>query len=471
VCLALFRDLVGWGACLTQPFPSAVVADLAAHGFRIAERVASTNGLVSLDDVPTGELQLLGWLSATQCWGLLGDAPLLEDYARCLFGADEGEAATLAQRVLSSRVRGPTGGPLWRFLGRYPHSGQWLDWSLAPGLEQELLAALLKEGGRTPGWRLSELLPRRSRADVARARASLVRRLVLFHDLDPDTLELTVGVLATVRLSRVARGRPPQLALSKTPSCVFLSAVWLRDALALLEELTAGPASLTSTAGLPPEELERLSRILEPIPEWVAEAAGLEPQLRVLAAYGLLVCGGFLSLREQAYPSPLGEELRRMDLGVALERLLPPLGKGAWIEHSFAGGLHPLVAEGIDGGPEAVAGALGGAFDSLVAGRYYSVSAFARHVSFGRHAPLRAILRPGAVGSLLPFEHVCELASRTLIEDVVLGYLVASGGASVARLSFGLAFALNRVGRWQLGLDPEFPADWAPTAVKRERAA
>jgi hypothetical protein len=470
-CLALVRERARVRAPLVVEIDPEVRAELEREGFAGPSR--SDARWLSVADVPDEALRFLSWVAVIESLALLSDTPLVREHVHALFERED-DASAFAGGVLARAGRRPSpeAGP-WGLLETGPFSPRWISWA-APetaqtAAEASLLALVRAAGGRMPVSALGALA---AEAGIEDARAHLERRIVLVHDLERETLEIEVGFLASVRLgSDPRRVRPGLVSLTAPPEARFESYLLHDDALVVLAAASrpdGGCECGDAAAAASPAAGVRL----EPLPEWVARALGLDRRARLADASTFLRESGLV--RGAGAPTALGRAFLARSRA---ERV-------AVIVRSAAAAEDELDSEprcfGVPASAVLVAPlrpphdpsvrdraklceAVRDPFARLETGTFYYLDAFAAHASFGTHAALLRGAEPYRVHAtfcgipVAPFGESFELASRALLEDVVLG-LVSLGGAALGLEGGRVAFALTAAGRFLLGLDAAFAA-------------
>lgn len=462
-CLELLRRRSG----ALPAAPARARLELLSHGFcRSLHRLAADEPALSLEDVSDEALDLLGWLAVTQSNGLLGPSPLLRTYVQSLL-VDGEDAVALAVQALDLRgERVPLGPPLWRFLSEQPQGERWLRW-LRPTFssgEERLFAALVAAGGRAPTHALPSLVPDLSGEELDRARWGLCRKLVLFHDLDPERLDLEVGFLASVRLALGPRRRSALRVRAATPT--FSAVLLVDDALSLLHGLRR---SRPRAGWAPPrtDAVLELSRWLDPVPAWVEERAGAFGIRRAVTAYEILRQGGYVDAEGRATAS--GRALARLSRDAQIRTLLEPRRWGPR-DPVRACGVRSRLREG--GGELPVLAAVRSAFAELGVGKSHSLADFVAWASQDG----RAVVLAGRASSevrttvngrpLPPFAEVHELASRRLLGELVAEDLLVHGGVALGFDGGELVFSLTPLGAWLIGLRESYPLRAIPAPLK-----
>lgn len=178
------------------------------------------------------------------------------------------------------------------FFELYVTRRHWPDWVagyLGDSLADEILEAIERADGRLPMREVARRLPSHQPAEVRAMLEKLITRLALFEDLDPETYELQVGLLPSVRADREEasrpRVRPPLVPCSPPPEPGPESGTDVPDLRAVLLELAGGRARLRQDGALFQKEVERFESLLEPLPGWLIEMYNLSPAHRLKIAF------------------------------------------------------------------------------------------------------------------------------------------------------------------------------------------
>lgn len=437
------------------------------------------------------ELSAAGFLvrERTQEGVVLALDPLAEPFVRWL--ASVRSRASLAQDSQQESAS-PTA------VGGGVETGSRPEEKPSPALAP-LLELLADARGRTRARALARLFPRFGRPEVDRVRERLARTRVLFHDLDPATLDLEIGLSAPAREALSREPEPAPLEpLADRPADAFERPVFQEDVAALLLELARSPAKVktgggkkawqANPSGVPLYEKAR-ARVLEAfedVPGWVV-ALGLDRDRRLDLALGTAVARGLAGLHEG--------ELRLEDSGRAhlarprAERLaLFPVPVPAWkarLDETHYGIAASSIVLDADPDPRpgapsrpreassadrsALRSAVARCFASLETGRFFELDRFVKSACARGEAPLRRGAEPSRVQATLGLRVVpgeageLERASRQLLRQLVTGPLAHVGGVALAPLGQGgFAFALAPLGRVYLGLEAALPEETAP---------
>lgn len=466
-CLGLLRQRLSLAAPLVFEVAPDVRAELEREGFLEPSRAQGARW-VSTDDIPVASLELLAWLAVLESGALLSPSPLLGLELGTLYGSEDSpEADELVRRVITRGGFRPTiAGSPRAFLESAPHSARWIEWASPPAMrtpaEARLVAALTVAGGTLPASELPQIVT--DRAALDEARESLARHLVIFHDLDRESLEVEVGFLASVRLSLDRRRRFAPVPVA-TPLARFEAALLHDDATALLRE--------------PGRRLERL-------PSWVERALSADEGSRERAARALLEGQRFLDGRE---PRSEGRAFLGLPREERVQKVLRAASREPGEPHGPDLSCFGVAASAVQvawqrepRGPsprdaQRLREHVARAFARLEPGRYHLLEPFLAHACDGDRAPLLVGAEPFRVSATLhgravaPYAESLELASRVLVREVI-ERLVVLGGASLGLVGGEVAFALADAGRFLLGLAPSLgslPGQLAPAARIDER--
>lgn len=279
-------------------FSGKVIDDLAASGLiavtetgvRVQKRLAQVADKAIAFALRLKEVQRFRPLSRTEVAGLEQIVSGL-CYYEGYFPA--------AQRVFDRSGLSPRFGG--QGLYRLVLQPDWVGWvvkTLKDPLAQQLLTAVEKAGGRLTLSALLENWPGQEAA-VLKTLAKLQDHLALFEELQPHTLDLEIGFLATV-FAGLAQTRPgterPPLTPCPAPAEVGPEGgLWLTDLRGLLLELASAPARLKQDSWvLFQRELPRFGSCCGPVPGWYATQLSRPGEQRLdeilrWAAYFLLV--------------------------------------------------------------------------------------------------------------------------------------------------------------------------------------
>jgi hypothetical protein len=186
-------------------------------------------------------------------------------------------------------------------LERFVPQRRWPDWVaefLSDPLAAPMIVAIEANGGLLPQARLGEHLPGHPPAEVRQTLDRLVNHLALVEDLDPQTLEIRVGLLPAVCADRQRAAHVPEDRPLKPVHPVEIGpevGMTISDLRAVLLEMVGQPPRLKQNHELFQKEEERFVAALELLPEWLANAANPEEhrRLRVPVILGLAQQVGF----------------------------------------------------------------------------------------------------------------------------------------------------------------------------------
>lgn len=461
--------------------------ELVRTGF--AEEAKGCSSGCKLHRTPVME-RLHDWLARIGHVRLLGDQPDLLAYVTRLL--DWNKARALAQSAasraqLSDRIPEPHG-----FLAYHVTFAQWPEWSLPPKKatpqEKALLEVVKKADGKVRVRDLPKLLPGIKAQDLDKARLVLMERLVLFHDLDPQSLEIELGLLSVVRRANAPKPRAPLLPLAQTPALSFEGALLHDDLVAVLLELAREPARLKIGGQIFQKHEDRLMGAFEPLPGWLMEhlkSLGLFERLRIVI--GHLRQKGFVTAEERLAVSAEGRAFLARPRHARIVELFPAPRNGVYgrgDEDYYGAPATSIVLASAqerkthssrppgDADREGLRAAVRAAFAGLEAGRFYRLGAFLDHATAEGHAPLLRGAEPERVAATMGHTTVpahpqaMADASRNLLSFVFARSLFPHGGVSLARDGKEMAFALTPFGRHYLGLEKEPPV--APAEVEAQ---
>ncbi len=188
-------------------------------------------------------------------------------------------------------------------------SRHWPAWALkdiGPGAAPAIVEELAEASGPVPLVDLPGLLDRKPNARAKgkakpaiptrgspEALARLIERLTVFEDLDPETLDLVVGLLPRVR-ERMAkatrpRTRPPLIVCEEPRHFAPPSGLFVNDLRTFLLEVAAGPPRLRQDGGLFVKEYPRFEEALAVWPDWLYQLLTIKLSDRVEEAFNLAV--------------------------------------------------------------------------------------------------------------------------------------------------------------------------------------
>lgn len=351
----------------------------------------------------------------------------------------------------------------------------WPDWVagyLGDSLADEILEAIERAEGRLPMREIARRLPEQKPAEVRAVLEKLITRLALFEDLDPETYELQVGLLPSVRADREEasrpRIRPPLVPCSPPPEPGPEGGTDVPDLRAVLLELAGGRARLRQDGVLFQKEVDRFESLLEPLPGWLIEMYNLSPAHRLNIAFhwaqrlaltktkkeggrswmDLTDDGrGWLARRPEEQYAFIYEALRDSKrladsfdywshnyhdgqfLGVQVSAVAVPAGR---CDRDSWGS--PLTPEQ----RQRLRDALHAAFAELPVGVFHRFDNFVAHTTFGPHNPLLLGLSPEQVQVRINGSPVASLEEQlSEVAHHVLGQLVSNRLVSLGCLQAG----------------------------------
>ncbi len=328
---------------------------------------------------------------------------------------------------------------------------------------QSLIRWLLDHGGRA-GMHDIPPLPHEAELLSPALHASL-RYALLFAALDPDTMSATVGVWPGIAAHFAAEPPPRNVVPDETLESPFL----LEDMTALLIACATEPLRLRANDGqLFAKTVRDLSHSLRPLPKWVEQAFGMEPETRLLTTVAYV--HAFELVEEKGFPPTqmvvsgrgrhwlslnVGDRLRVLMDGV-LDRQQAVAGfqdfEGAQI------GVTPRVHIGSrKASPPDMDAAVMQPFRSLQGEGFFPIEEI---VAFCRKSnPLLAVLREDKNAHFsLPSGYLNRPDTeqlQLLWSDVVRGFLRSRlfplGGVRLGKGKEGFSLAITPAGRYFLG--------------------
>ncbi len=198
-------------------------------------------------------------------------------------------------------------------LNLFVGSRHWPDWALkdiGPGAAPALVEALAEAPGPVPLADLPRLMDRKPKGkakakgkpqeqatwsgkEVSEALGKLLDRMAVFEDLDPETLDLVVGLLPRVR-ERIAkaagpRTRPPLVVSENLKQFAPPSGLFVHDLRTFLLEVAAESPRLRQDGGLFVKEFPRFEEAMATWPDWLYAMLGIKLSDRVEEAFDLAV--------------------------------------------------------------------------------------------------------------------------------------------------------------------------------------
>jgi hypothetical protein len=456
--------------------PGAVFGELRSAGLISLEEAGQPGHFV----VAGAATSWLARLRSLRRFALLSDQPSQFDrYVGQVFLTFE-----LGQ-VVADIVEKQTG------IGRYRLAGdpfelfvrrqRWPEWvieHLDDSLTRPLVEAIDKAGTPVPLARLAELLPGAD-AEVLRATCDrLVNHLVLFEDLQGETLDVVVGLLPeVVRARHRTRLEPPTRLEPRQPAELGPEAgIEVPDLRTVLLEIAGSPPRLRQDGSLFQKEEGRFIEALDPLPRFPLKGSDSDTRQQRLHtalrwAYQVQLVQSvkgpdrvvvldltprgqeWLALDRESQYAALFEELR--------DRNQPRVYPGPADATFLASTVHAVPARGdqrdlpvVTGRPLALQDkrplreSLYALFASLPHSTFFSLEQFLAFASHGSRNPLLLGRRPADVvvrsdeRLVPPLEEHLEEAARALLRDF-LGYrLVGLGCVQTARDASGhLLFA------------------------------
>lgn len=156
---------------------------------------------------------------------------------------------------------------------------------------QSLIQWLLDHGGRAGMHELPSSSPDPELLSAALHAA--LRYALLFAALDPDTLDVLVGVWPAIAAYIALSATPPPRKV--VPAKTFQTAFLMEDMTALLIACATEPLRLRANDGqLFAKTVRELSNTLQPLPQWVEHAFQMEPETRLHTTAGYVRLFGFV---------------------------------------------------------------------------------------------------------------------------------------------------------------------------------
>ena len=220
---------------------------------------------------------------------LRGDLPsLLENYVRyCFYPAAAADAldSVLLHAGLQESLN------LDETLRLYVVSHRWPGWvarSLKDPAAERIVELLRDANGPVRRAELEKKLPDIAADKLQAALGSLIAHLAVFEDLDPETFELVVGLLPSVRASMAAallpRERPPLVVSENLQTIGPEGSIIVDDLRAFLLEVVAEPPRLRQDDEIFQNDLDRFLEALEELPASLMHALGLTQEKRLKQA-------------------------------------------------------------------------------------------------------------------------------------------------------------------------------------------
>ncbi len=153
---------------------------------------------------------------------------------------------------------------------------EWVARSLNEPLADRILAVVQKAKAPIPLAELPERIEGSNPHDIRMVVDKLVVRLPLVEDIRPETWELVVGILPSVRekmaVASLPRERPPLVECESPKSVGPDGSPIVNDMRAVLLEVASQPPRLRQDQTLFHKEVERFQAALEPMARWLLDA-------------------------------------------------------------------------------------------------------------------------------------------------------------------------------------------------------
>ncbi len=290
-------------ATLAEKLPAEAVEELVAAGFTKVEPArANRSGKV----IPVQEaFNFSTRLREIHRAHLLAPSTSLDELARHVRYAFTGQGELTIRRVLS-QAEIHDYNPLEKALEIYVASRRWPEWALdlcKSKMAQPLLERLLKADGPVPLEGLDVDPKGASPAEVEKALVELIANLAVFEDLDPETLQIVVGLLPRVLLNRSeaskVRIRPP-LEICEAPKVFGPHAgLDLNDLRAFLLEVAGEAPRLRRDGMVFAKDETRFFEALPERPAWLDDLLHSSPEQRLDRAYSLAKTLKFVAIEDE----------------------------------------------------------------------------------------------------------------------------------------------------------------------------
>ena len=285
-----------------EKLPAEAVGELVAAGFVKVEAGFGKRGakVHPLSDA----FDFSSRLRSLQRYHLLGptDRDNLIRFCKHAF-FNQGEL--VVERVADAAKLGHVG-PIEEGLENFVTTRRWPGWALdtiKAKAARPLCEILRKADGPIPLAKLPGMMKGFKPDDVRDALTELVTHLVAFEDLEPDTLELTVGLLPIVHQRLIEADRPkvrPPLVVCHEPREVGpMGGLEVNDLRVFLLEVVGESPRLRQDGGIFQKEEPRFLAALPPRPAWLDEALKTTPERRLHVAYIYAKNFGFVEVETE----------------------------------------------------------------------------------------------------------------------------------------------------------------------------
>jgi hypothetical protein len=397
-------------------------------------------------------------------------------------------------------------------LQRYVIHPRWPEWvarMLAEPLVTRMVDVFRAAGGPIPLAELPGRLQGSRPDEVRSALDKLVGHLALVEDLKPETWELMVDFLPSVRAEILRAGQPrqrPPLVVCHRPREVGPDGSPILDDLrAVLLEMVSEPPRLRQDHALFQKEVERFRAALGPLPGWLLHLLGWSDEGRVERALGWARLFGLVSEFAQGKeirvrPSAQGQAwlsggvdaqyagsydiLRAPTSGSAIETpyngvyFIGPSSFGGSGDAQFLGENVTVLKlkpgnrlryywEGKPEDHQALRLSLDQGLAVLEPGVFYRLDSVAAHAVFRQHNPLHRGLPPDQVAvfwhyrQIPPVDEQRAEAGRHLIEGFVSKRLIPFGCVRAA---------IDEEGRICIARHPRYDAYFGRTVDRADLA-
>ena len=426
---------------------------------------------------------------------LRGDLPsLLENYVRYCFyppAAADALNSVLLHAGLQESLN------LDETLRLYVVGHRWPGWvarSLKDPAAERIVELLRDANGPVRRAELEKKLPDIAADKLQAALGSLIAHLAVFEDLDPETFELVVGLLPSVRARMAAallpRERPPLVVSENLQTIGPEGSIIVDDLRVFLLEVVAEPPRLRQDDEIFQNDLDRFLEALQELPASLMQALGLTQEKRLKQAQewatGLALVGKRIqqkqrrleilprgrkwlssSLDEQYglvydFLRPLPSDKRIHDTGISFLSSVDSLYDYHENDYRFLGANVTAIKTRADRPPryweakskdhEALRDSIHRSFAALPLGVFHRLENVLDHLVFEQDNPLLLGL---AQESVAVFEHgrpvpplveVREQAARTVLTDFILKRLIPLGCVQAAMdMDGNLCIARHRI--------------------------
>jgi hypothetical protein len=273
---------------LLDKLPEAAVSELVEAGFAKVEPGSGRRGSKLFALPATHDFSMR--LRAIQRAKLLNltDRSLLTNYVKFAF-QNQGESVVL-QVLEAAKVEEFS--RIDEAIELYVTSSQWPEWALNAintKPSAAVLEAIRKAKGPVKLADLPGLVQGLKPKEIQEALTDLVSYLAVFEDLQPETLEIIVGLLSSVRDSEqllAKANQPSPLIVCKQPKEIGpLGGLAINDLRVFLLEVAGEAPRLKQDGSLFAKEEPRFYSAFPPVPLWLENLLKIETERRLYQAY------------------------------------------------------------------------------------------------------------------------------------------------------------------------------------------